>query len=243
MDDPWGSPWADEHNNNTDAPLEVEVKPVPSVKALLQKNNETAPVPWGESDDGFGEWASMPADVVEHTGGLEFGTSSYTWSVADKETDRGQLEEGINGDSMSWNHPTAGNERNETSKLSPREISRIVREPSPDPWATKSVNDNIAHVAASREPEAPNQEVVFNNNVVLEASDVAVAEQILSSPGDERPNGKAVENGLEEQTAVESVERLDTYGENTEPVEDIEVAVKSQENDHESSRPSTSPSE
>jgi len=240
MDDPWGSPWADEHYNNTDAPLKVEVKPVAAVKALLPEKRETPSSPWGQSDDGFGEWNSMPAGVVEVNQGLEYGPSSYTWDVADKETDQGQLEE-LNGQSITWKYPTARDARHESSKLSPREPSRIVREPSPDPWATKLAGSNIAHVEDVEETDAPDHEVDSDDTLVPEPPSAVVAEQSLSPLNGPNFNGTAVEDKPGEEI-IEPMERPDTSGEISELVDHPKVSIQGQEIDHESSGASTSPS-
>ena len=236
MDDPWGSPWADQHNN-TGVQLKVDVQPVAPVKVLLQDNKETPSLPWGESDDGFGEWASMPADVVEPTRGIQIGPSSYTWDVADKET--GQADE-LNGHSLSWKYPTGADERYQSSRLSPQEPVQAIREPSPDPWATKYAD--TAHVEDAEEPVSLDHGVDSDDTVVIEPSEIVATESISSSQSEVESDETAIVDQQDEQI-IGPTERPDMYGELTEQGKDIEGTYQGQDIDLESSRPSTSPSE
>jgi len=234
MDDPWGSPWADEHNDTTVAPSKV--KPIAPAKTPFEEKE--APLPtWGDNDDGFGEWSSMPADVVAPSGGFESGASSYTWDVSDKKTNQGQLD-GLNGHSISWNHPSVEDDRNETPRLSPRESSRIVRQPSPDPWATKFADDNITHVEDVEELDFTGHEVDSDDTVVLELPGLTASEPVSSSEDFKR----AEEDALEEHTIV-PMERYSTEEKTTQLAKPLEVTSQRHEVDHESSRSSPSPSE
>ena len=240
MDDPWGSPWADEHNNNPDAPLKVEVKPGAPAKVLLQESKETPSSPWGESDDGFGEWASMPADMLGPDGMSELGPSGYTWDVTDKKTDQGQTE-ALHGHSIPWTHTAVQDSGNETSKLSPRVPSQIAREPSPDPWATTPRNGSTARVGDVEEREVLDHGADSDDTVVQELLEVDASKQ-TSTTAKEEPSESAVEHSLGEQTA-ESLEPSDIIGKLTELAEDPKLTTQNQEIDHESTRSSTSPSE
>jgi hypothetical protein len=138
MDDPWGSPWADE----TQTPLPVKlngddfaVKPTTPVKgtslALEQKTNS----PWDDADDdGFGDWA---VGNPEKEQGLGFDGAYDGWTRNDGD-ERGYDPklEGSHALSGSWENDATISD-DPTPKLGPGlppKPSDILRQPSPDPW-------------------------------------------------------------------------------------------------------------
>src|SRR4051812_48359095 len=100
MDDPWGSPWADELQHDTPTPvLKKEVVgtgEVPiNVPPVVEERVRDA---WGTEDDGFGEWATLPADDGEVSGALGLDGASHAWDTKHKGDD-GSL---TNGAAVPW---------------------------------------------------------------------------------------------------------------------------------------------
>jgi len=138
MDDPWGSPWADEiqppHPVSTKESHNVGVgqRPKTPVKAsslaLQEKTNSS---PWDDADnedDGFGDWAGNPGNGLD-------GARDDGWGT-DLGGDIPSIKPESNGFSDAWNDmPTIPKE--DISKLAPSALPRstaIVRQPSLDPW-------------------------------------------------------------------------------------------------------------
>lgn len=132
MDDPWGSPWADE----SPRPLPklnnpVSKRPVTPEKALSAGQGSKSP--W-DDDDGFGEWATLPAtDEVqanEQDGPEQAEITEWDASVNEKYT---QGKDHIRPDGSAWfrreiQHTGAG--------ILGLEIPQVAgRALSPDPWA------------------------------------------------------------------------------------------------------------
>jgi hypothetical protein len=139
MDDPWGSPWADEiqppHPISTKESHDVGVvqRPKTPVKAsslaLQEKTNSS---PWddaNDADDGFGDWAADPGTGLD--GAKDDGWGSSLGS------DIRFTKPDTNGFSEAWDAtPTFPEE--DISKLGPSALPKpagIARQPSLDPWA------------------------------------------------------------------------------------------------------------
>ncbi|KAJ4416731.1 hypothetical protein N0V85_002145 [Neurospora sp. IMI 360204] len=101
MDDPWGSPWA-----TTDAPTDYghsltrkKSDLEPPKRALLSASNSprlpaiTAPSPWADAEDGFGDWAAPDGLAIQTTttaqSGWRGGWRSRSPSLAAPSRDNG----------------------------------------------------------------------------------------------------------------------------------------------------------
>jgi hypothetical protein len=152
MDDPWGSPWADE----SPYPLPkldklVSKRPVTSAKASGVDQDSKSP--WND-DDGYGEWATLPAtDEVqanEQDGPEQAEIVEWNAPVS-KEFTQGQ--DHIRPDGSAWFtrqiQPTEGGRLGlEIPQVSGRALS-------PDPWAQET---------AGAEEEAQYHDVAESNS-------------------------------------------------------------------------------
>jgi hypothetical protein len=147
MDDPWGSPWADEiqlsqpvstkeSHDNAEGPK----TPVKASSLALQKQTNS---PWDNAndadDDGFGDWAAAPSEAGIGLDGAHHGAHDG-WG--DLGGDTHLTKQDTNGFSAAWNEIPTVPEK-DISKLTPSLLPKptdIARQPSPDPWAFDSVN-------------------------------------------------------------------------------------------------------
>jgi len=87
MDDPWGSPWADE--TQTPHPIKLKengfaFKPTTPVKAASLALEQKTSSPWDDpDDDGFGEWAVGTPEKKEKGLGLDGADDGWTSNVGD----------------------------------------------------------------------------------------------------------------------------------------------------------------
>lgn len=148
MDDPWGSPWAEDtrfqppkdEKQKEDSRSTAEV-PAPSATSSL---GITTSSPWGEDggdDDDFGEWSSVPTIAKTSAAGNSFETE---WSLHDGQTGSVDHEELSPG----WDRNEAVISRDfESNEVA----GNSVDQPSPDPW-TDGVGDVIKHIQAQDGP-------------------------------------------------------------------------------------------
>ncbi|TVY34807.1 hypothetical protein LSUB1_G005665 [Lachnellula subtilissima] len=148
MDDPWGSPWADEVQNpvatkeSHDVAEELGSRtPVKASSVALQEQTIT---PWDNpndgADDGFGDWAAVPSET-----GSSLDAAHDGWGMGTGVADTHLTKPDTDGCSAGWNAVPRVAEDN-ISKLAPsllREPTNITRQPSPDPWASVLATDEI----------------------------------------------------------------------------------------------------
>ena len=148
MDDPWGSPWADEVQNpvatkeSHDVAEELGSRtPVKASSVALQEQTIT---PWDNpndgADDGFGDWAAVPSET-----GISLDGAHDGWGMGTGVADTHLTKPDTNGLSAGWNAVPRVAEDN-ISKLAPsllREPTNITRQPSPDPWASVVATEEI----------------------------------------------------------------------------------------------------
>jgi hypothetical protein len=150
MDDPWGSPWADDANltqpnkafvkgndepNRTTTPtLKFNV----SGSNLAQQSNTSFWKDAGaeQDDNGFGNWADVPAIAGVGLDGAIDGWGGNTGSIGNSRLDK--LTPRSDDDSaISWgDNPLA--QENFVARPAPSlsiNAANVVRQPSPDPWA------------------------------------------------------------------------------------------------------------
>jgi hypothetical protein len=188
MDDPWGSPWADE----SPRPLPkldklVSKNPVTPDKALVASQDSRSP--W-DDDDGFGEWATLPA-TDELQADAQDGpeqAESVEWNASVKE----ELTQGkshIRPDGSGWFsreiQPTSGGSLGlEMPPVAGRSLS-------PDPWAQ----------------DAPGAEEKAQSPLVAESN--ACEESTTNDTDDEEAQGRMATAENEDDYGTQAVDELD----------------------------------
>ncbi|TVY81160.1 hypothetical protein LSUE1_G006259 [Lachnellula suecica] len=159
MDDPWGSPWADEfqpqqpattkESHDSVGPIQRPQTPVKASSLALQGQTNS---PWDEAndaeDDGFGDWGAVPHETAI---GLDAAHDGWQKNLDDNTR---LTTTDINGFSAAWNDPPAG-PGEDISKLAPSLLPKstdVIRQPSPDPWAFDGPSDEKPKL----QPESPN---------------------------------------------------------------------------------------
>jgi hypothetical protein len=137
MDDPWGSPWADE----SPRPLPKLDKLVPKRPVTPEKSlgvNEESKSPW-DNNDAFGEWAALP-ESDELQANVQEGpeqAESVEWNASVNE-EFSQGKDHIRPDGSAWFRraiPPDGEIHGlETPKVTGRAFS-------PDPWAQEAAEE------------------------------------------------------------------------------------------------------
>ncbi|RDL40894.1 uncharacterized protein BP5553_00873 [Venustampulla echinocandica] len=150
MDDPWGSPWADE----IQPPRPVKTTeqfdrvretprardPVQASSLALQDQTKSfwggtnAGVSANHDDAGFGDWAAVPS-----SSGISLESPNDGWAggTEDNSSDKGLNKAHTNGFSTGWDDASTAL-KGPAVKLGPSllpESTNIARHPSPDPWA------------------------------------------------------------------------------------------------------------
>ena len=256
MDDPWGSPWADEIQHPVigtkvkDDGEGNKVRPKTPVKASTLELEEKTNSPWDDENDGFGEWAAVPVVEEVKQNGLGFDGAGDTWGSRDTRDNRSEVKDGYSGLSLSWNdHTPTPHEAvpKLASSLMPNSAP-IIRQPSPDPWATETTLNNEEHTEdtprmEAREPAVANAETNMEDQSLrgvseaLAVNGVESPSQLLPEPAQTMPKrGTKDENDLGNISSNEQ----ETV---PEPAESTDEVVTSHDAGHESSRPSSSPSD
>jgi hypothetical protein len=257
MDDPWGSPWADEvqipHPITTKQNDEVARPKTPAKTATLALEGKINS-PWDDvGDDGFGEWSAMPTGPEKALG---FDGANDGWDR--KTVDDAPLKK-ENGIVSLWDDNAS---ISDAPKLAPSALPKhTIRQPSPDPWATEfALHDGETRNDTA---EVENQDVggrksedlhVGHAEGTLPAADMSPidGEQLLdASLGEPAASEVHVDettvNGLVESGLLSEPEPKPEKSSTTADVEDPEPTPQKSSNapDAEpiSSRPSSSPSD
>ncbi|TGO62647.1 hypothetical protein BCON_0018g00400 [Botryotinia convoluta] len=272
MDDPWGSPWADELNNDDG----LGVRSIDNVadgnqvgkasEALRNNVNAT----WGTSDDGFGDWEE---DTEKKKGGLGLDGAAEQWDTPNHGRELEVVNDDVGALSPGWGNSSPSPAR-AAPKLSPSLLAEpvaISREPSPDPWANAVLSEESATVE-----DKPNSGATITNldtfqEVIEEATDEdsevespEAFETIVPQPEDsDETKFEPVELPFDETTET-AIGIIDTVNEEAiglgidlEPKSDLCTEIVEEEHhesddtvlpstqvpEHESSRPSSSPSD
>ncbi|KAE8447873.1 hypothetical protein EG329_010102 [Mollisiaceae sp. DMI_Dod_QoI] len=247
MDDPWGSPWADEvqlprpiKSEDKEAIQQRPTTPTRTATLILQEKTNS---PWDDAeDDGFGEWATLPAESGRSLG-LDAHADAWEESgpglTAAPKTDSTVL-------SLDWN----GSQETHVdgnAKLAPSPFLKtadLARQPSPDPWATAfTFNDETTQ---STQDKAENEQGHNATSKEEESSEHSLAVDIIP----ELFNDKLLPDGQNkpEQKAIsicDTAKGMDGEDANTSSqiIPDIAPALGNLDGDPASSRPSSSPSE
>ncbi|APA05884.1 hypothetical protein SS1G_01728 [Sclerotinia sclerotiorum 1980 UF-70] len=214
MDDPWGSPWADELNNDDGLGIrsidEAAVgNRVAKASEALRKNINTT---WGTSDGGFGDWED---DRGRRKGGLGLDGAEEQWITPKRGMGLEVVKDDSGALSPGWDNFSTS-PAPEVPKLSHSLIAKsaaIAREPSPDPWANAAspdasaiVEDKFSSEATTSNPETIEEAIV---EAVEEAIVEAVEEAIVEAV--EEAIVEAVEEAVEEPTKEDPVGSLEAF--------------------------------
>jgi len=158
MDDPWGSPWADEIQHPIVATkLDTQGndgRPKTPVKGPNLGLDIKADSPWKDDDDGFGEWAMMPVEEEVKGNGLGFDGAS-DWEPPETKDSRSTTKSDLDGLRKGWNdHMPLPDDT--IPSLAPSLMpnsSDILRQHSPDPWATETTLNKEKHTQHTPEVE------------------------------------------------------------------------------------------
>ena len=247
LDDPWGSPWADDVQHPFAEPKrEVVSAPKPHVKAHLKEEVGIPPSPWGDSDDGFGDWSAVPAEGTSGDLGLDGASTSASGGVWDNaprdRTARAMNEkdvpdEELNVHSMPWDESAAA-----TTDVLPNlpgnllaEPTPILREPSPDPWAKATTEDSASPLAGNSETFSTLEGATSEETLTVELPKDAEKSHTLP----EQETHSVSDNPVE----IERIMGNDVTVENVPEIIEPDEPSASQEVDLDSSRTSSSPSE
>ena len=239
MDDPWGSPWAEEEQfQQPSNRQELKGNPIathhPAIKTpALALGGETNS-PWdndGEDDD-FGDWSSVP--VKADAGGvLELNGHDEKWSGGAGE--HGELADHTKALAGTWRENTS---LSDPPRLAPSPMPKhSVRQPSPDPWATKfSRNDT----AQQLEEEGTDEEVDVPE---IEERDTHAA----ATHKNEQTGGNPSQSGDDSESSSEDSAQEEDAGAKEDVRLNSERGTEVKRNstaevDRSSSRPSSSPS-
>lgn len=246
MDDPWDSPWADETQNEIPLPFpknDEELRPKTPVEApsvLAPKGHEI----WGTQDDRFGEWESLPVGQSVVDGKVENGTLDGQRETGHYGNEKDALEGSLNGHRVPWTDSAEVRDHYSSSLAATQ--PKILRQSSLDPWNTEP----SAHDAMHREHITEGQ----GGGVMFPQDGAMVLNLQEDTATATFPERKVVEQGPhnddvdKRETGIMDGLADSTSGEMTETSEVLDVPAgdqkgKSPEADHESSRPSSSPSD
>lgn len=140
MDDPWGSPWADESPNAISKPQSI-AKPISPVK--VSSIGESINSPWNDDEDGFGDWtvASEPAVSNAIESRSDFGHEFD--AVKDNEEaleSKAHIEQPL----PTWGHesPLPVEANLDLTPISTIELKQNAQpRSSPDPWSLDRESD------------------------------------------------------------------------------------------------------
>lgn len=250
MDNPWGSPWADEAESpstNTTFTKQIETpRPKTPAQAPSLAFQQSTTSPWDDiggdnGDNDFGDWAEMPSEKSNTDFGLDVENGGWNGAI---NNDQGLGHQKDSGFSISWNDErpienTLPEPKSDPSPLPNAEgISRL---PSPDPWSyeqetSTSPKKDISKEEGSEEDAVPIKtlERGFQSEVVR--SDSAI--ELLPESEDVAPSSTAAQH--------EKIEEDKKSQEALKVAPDVVVKEEpstSNENGPPSSRPSSSPSD
>ncbi|TGO16062.1 hypothetical protein BTUL_0032g00240 [Botrytis tulipae] len=272
MDDPWGSPWADELNNDDGLGIRSidNVTDGNQVGKASEALRNTVKATWGTSDDGFGDWEE---DTGKKKGGLGLDGAAEQWDTPNRGRELEVVKDHVGALSPGWGNSSPSPAR-AAPKLSPSLLAEpvaISREPSPDPWANAVHSEKSATVEDKVNSGATITTLKPFQEVVEEATDddsevesPEVFEAIVSQPEDSDETKFEPVGFLFDETAQTATGGIDKENEEAiglgidlEPKSDLSTEITEEEHhesddtvlpstqvpEHESSRPSSSPSD
>jgi len=242
MDDPWGSPWAEEFQH----PI-----PIPNAKGGVDGLNlaplttgkdgvprETTDSPWDVPADEFGDWAELPGEQDIRGSGEGLDGVGGGWEVRE---DKDLTKNEKRGLSPRWGEPQAISDDG-IPRLSPGLLPKpeeILRQPSPDPWATVTALSDGDHKEKGEEKQSQDTDIGSESTLHVEppnASGVDKDGEPLPETNDSMPEKDGGDGAIVQDSLVDGSNDAKL------PTEVAEQSPTGKEVD-ESSRPSTSPSD
>ncbi|KAF8851214.1 hypothetical protein BDZ45DRAFT_679264 [Acephala macrosclerotiorum] len=234
MDDPWGSPWADEVQLpkpiKSKGRQDFETRPTTPARVATLSLQEKSNSPWDDAkDDGFGEWATQPA---ESSRSLGFDGQNDVWDESAPDPAVAPKTDST-VPSPVWND-SQDIQVDGDKKLAPSpflKLTDLARQPSPDPWAT----------AFTFSDETPQR---THDQIDREGGHSAAG--IIPVPANDEllPDGHdtAEQEAPDSHDTAEDIESEESNTTSGPIVPEVTSATESQDGDP-SSRPSSSPSE
>jgi hypothetical protein len=270
MDDPWGSPWADEvqltHSNKTPVkedddlarPTTLTTTIKASSSALRQQTNTS---PWEDvsverDDNEVGKWADVPTKAGVGLDGAIDGWVGDISDTADNNLHKSPMP--VNdGFKLRWNDASLAQEE-PVAHLAPSLLTtavEVVRQPSPDPWGFGELSSPRTDVHDTYEG-AQEEDVKSNATIV----DLDMQESASAEHKTQGSTPKLLDNLLDTNEAVEldlnynnkpesnaNLAKSAQFQENELPLSDsainpVRLSI-TQDADPTSSRPSSAPSD
>src|SRR4051812_29272929 len=150
MDDPWGSPWADELDNDNDngrldnQRINDNVAGNADIEKASNALRNKLDATWVNSDDGFTDWEA-DTGMGGKKENLGMDTAADQWTIQKPDMQLAVGKDDMGGFESQWNDFGTSPGR-EISRLAPSPMAKprdIAREPSPDPWANAIVPDEL----------------------------------------------------------------------------------------------------
>lgn len=146
MDDPWGSPWADETPEIAEKPVDAKPKPT-IVPAKPQPFDSATKSPWDEDED-FGEWAALPGNATQESPHATIKYADDDWNFQANEGQEAQGEEVTTANDIDSPWTTPSNEPAKSSPLKPQGVSGEEKHDLHDPWAQSTQDEQLPHEEA-----------------------------------------------------------------------------------------------
>jgi hypothetical protein len=244
MDDPWGSPWADEiHQAETKPKDEAVVRPLTPVRTmgLVVQNNS----PWNDDDgdgDRFGNWAPILVveEAKEKSSGLDRGDG---WEIQDTNGDATPKKDDLDETRLPWSDTTATLAEGDSSLLA--EPVYFVRKPPPDPWASEITSKDGDKEEDEDQPTGEDlwgdksRDSLFGQ--VTKDTDGLEPLDIEMNVSDDERHEEPMEEDVKDDDGHH--DELKTVYAGLKPIKGLEETSIVQDADPGSSRPSSSPSE
>ncbi|PQE24680.1 hypothetical protein CJF32_00006957 [Rutstroemia sp. NJR-2017a WRK4] len=249
MDDPWGSPWADELDNDNDngrldsQRINDNVAGNTGVENASNALRNKLDATWDNPNDGFTDWEADTGMGAKKGENLGLDAAADQWDIRKPDMQLAVGKDDMGGFESQWNDFERSPGR-EMSKLAPSPMAKprdIAREPSPDPWANAVVPDEL-QVLDEQKTTTGNESTIETNEMsvsgapepVFESLDVPeetahepaniIEDELLDDISMEEQREELQEHKDEAITpTTETVEPLQTHEEET---EDSEAATE-----------------
>lgn len=240
MDDPWGSPWAEEEvrirHDLESKKSDTEVRPTTPVRTTTLALEKKTTSPWDDvDDDAFGGWSAIPEG---DNGALGLDGMDEDWQ-GDAEA-KAPLKENLPS-ADSWNNDLSIPER-VMPQLSPSlmpKFADVARHPSPDPWAMDFQSDTRASLSEASEGvrDALDLMAVSVGEEVFTRQAIEPVPEELLSGGSITPHDDSARSEIAGLQNGGDILEASSAGGNP------ETAAEIRDSELVSSRPSSSPSE
>ncbi|EPE27942.1 hypothetical protein GLAREA_04733 [Glarea lozoyensis ATCC 20868] len=271
MDDPWGSPWADDANltqpnkafvkgnDEPDRTAPPTLKFKVSGSNLAQQSNNPFWKDAGaeQDDDGFGNWADVPANTGVGLDSAIDGWGGNTGSMGNSRLDK-LTPRSDDGSAVSWGDTSLAQE-NFVARPAPSlsiNAANVVRQPSPDPWAFNELSSTQSDSHDDGDQELQQDDIKNSAMAIdLDVNDSKLVDRELQTLTDNQAEifsdvNETVEPAVvleDKQNSTSSAETPEIPEEEDKPLSDATIEpIRSsitQDVAPSSSRPSSAPSD